>query len=162
MKSMTNSIKKAWNNNRIVCLFIMVLLTIIIVFLSMILPMYAKSGDKYGDRLVGIEDVKIDEDINDDVKNLLEENESVSSVKIAQKGKIYNVLIYLNDNTDVNTMVDPAQNIVDVFTTDQLNYYDIQIFITSKMDSEEEGGVEKTIVGYRSSQKESFSWTNNR
>lgn len=161
MKDVAKNIKGIWDNNRIVCLFILVLLTFVVVFLSMVLPMYAKNGDKYGDRLAGITDVKIDADINDDVKELLQKNENVAKVKTVQKGKIYNILIYLNDNVDVNTVVDSAESIVDVFTKDKLNYYDIQIFITSKIESEE-GKIEKTIVGYRNSQKESFSWTNNR
>lgn len=151
-----------WNNNRILCLFILVSLTIITVFLSMILPMYSKSGDKYGNRLVGIEDVKIDSDIKKDIEKLYESNENIEKIKTTLKGKIYNVLITLKDNTDVNLVVTDLEKVIDVFTAEQLNYYDIQIFISSKIDSEEEENKTKTIVGYRNSQKEGFSWTNNR
>ncbi len=155
-------IKKIWNDNRIPCLFCLVLITVVVVFLSMILPMYAKNGDKYGNRLVGIEDVKIDKDTEKDIQDMFTSNENVSDVIAFTKGKILNVLINLNDNVDVNTLVDPSASVVDALTSDQLKFYDIQIFITSKISNEDEGDIEKTIVGYKNSEADSFSWTNNR
>ena len=70
-------------------------------------------------------------------------------------------MVYLNDGSDVNSLVDKAQTTIDVFTKDQLNYYDLQVFISSKITTEE-GEITKTIAGYRNKSKENFSWTNNR
>ena len=130
----------------------------------LIVPMYAAGGDKYGNRLAGIEDVKLDDDLNDEVENKFKQNESVENVDIILKGKLYNVLITLKDNTDVNSLVEDAQSIQECFSKDELNYYDIQIFISSKMNSEQSDNdtTIKTIVCYRNSSREDFSWTNNR
>ena len=48
MKKIIKKIKNAWNNNRIVFLFTVVLITFVVVFSSMLISMYAGSGDKYG------------------------------------------------------------------------------------------------------------------
>ena len=162
MKKIIKKIKNAWNNNRIVFLFTVVLITFVVVFSSMLISMYAGSGDKYGSRLAGIEDVKLDKNIGKDIEEKLKENEIVDDVKTDLKGKTYNILIYLVDNSDVNTIVEDAENIIDIFTKDELNFYDIQVFITSTIDTEEGDKTDKTIVGYRNSYKEEFSWTNNR
>lgn len=162
MKKIIKKIKNAWNNNRIVFLFTVVLITFVVVFSSMLISMYAGSGDKYGSRLAGIEDVKLDKNIGKDIEEKLKENEIVDDVETDLKGKTYNILIYLVDNSDVNTIVEDAENIIDIFTKDELNFYDIQVFITSTIDTEEGDKTDKTIVGYRNSYKEEFSWTNNR
>ncbi len=162
MKKIIKKIKNAWNNNRIVFLFTVVLITFVVVFSSMLISMYAGSGDKYGNRLAGIEDVKLDKNIGKDIEEKLKENEIVDDVETDLKGKTYNILIYLVDNSDVNTIVEDAENIIDIFTKDELNFYDIQVFITSTIDTEEGDKTDKTIVGYRNSYKEEFSWTNNR
>lgn len=155
-------IKRFWKNNIIVCLFILVLLTFCIVFLSMILPMYTKSGNKYGKRLVGIENVKLDDKISSNIKSKLKENENIDKVTIKLKGKIYNIIINLKDNVDVNSVVDMAEESINELDEDELNYYDIQIFITSKLENEEGEQIGKTVVGYKNSNRENFSWTNNR
>ena len=162
MKKIIKKIKNAWNNNRIVFLFTVVLITFVVVFSSMLISMYAGSGDKYGSRLAGIEDVKLDKNIGKDIEEKLKENEIVDDVETDLKGKTYYILIYLVDNSDVNTIVEDAENIIDIFTKDELNFYDIQVFITSTIDTEEGDKTDKTIVGYRNSYKEEFSWTNNR
>ena len=124
----------------------------------MILPLYSsKSGSEYGTRLDGIEEVAINKNVSSEIKSLYNDTGKVEKVKTDLKGKIYNILVYVNDGVDLNEFVDFSNEVLTKFDEKQLKYYDLQFFIISTSEENK-----KTIVGYKNKDSESISWTNNR
>lgn len=150
--------KKLWKNNKIALLFAFVIIVMIVILAIMILPLYSsRSGSEYGTRLEGIEDVTINKSVSSDIKSLYNDTGKVNKVKTDLKGKIYNILVYVNDGVDLNEFVDFSNQALAKFDEEQLKYYDIQFFIISTSEENE-----KTIVGYKNKDSETISWTNNR
>lgn len=152
------NIKKIWKENKIVVLFVGVILLIILVFFLMIFPLYStRSGSDYGNRLDGIEDVAINDSVNDDVESYFENTDKVKKVTTNLKGKLYNITITVKDGVDINEVIDLSPEFLSNFDDEQLKYYDFQIFITATIGEET-----KTVVGYKSKNSENLIWTNNK
>lgn len=150
--------KKLWKENKITILFAIVVILILLVLFIMIFPLYStRSGSDYGDRLDGIKDVAIDDNVNSKIESYFESTEKVKSVKTNLKGKLYNIIITTNDDVSVNEIADISNEVISNFDEKQLKFYDIQIFISSTSDSET-----KSIVGYKNKNTDEFIWTNNR
>jgi len=150
--------KKLWKENKIVILFAIVVTLILLVLFLMIYPLYStRSGNEYGDRLEGIKEVAINDNVNSEIKSYFESTEKVKSVKTNLKGKLYNITLTTNDGVSVNEIADISDNITTNFDEEQLKLYDIQIFISSTNENET-----KSIVGYKSKNTDKFIWTNNR
>lgn len=151
------NIKNIWKNNKITVLFVGVVLLIIIIFFLMIFPLYStRSGSDYGNRLEGIEDVAIKDNVNDKIESYFKETEKVSKVKANLKGRLYNVTITVKEGIDINEIINITPDVLSNFNEDQLKYYDFQIFITSNNEES------KTVVGYKSKNSENIVWTNNK
>ena len=89
----------------------------------------------YGDRLDGLENVKITSDEYANIKNKIMEDESVINVSdIDLRGRIINVVITVGDNAEVSKSKNLANIVKDSLTEAQNNYYDIQVFIVKKYD----------------------------
>jgi len=150
--------KKFWKNNKIAILFMSVIIIMIIILALLIFPLYSsRSGSVYGNRLDGIKDVAIAKGVSSNIKKSYEDTGKVEKVTTSLKGKIYNILVYVNDGVDLNEFIDFSSEILSNFAEEQLKYYDIQFFLISSSE-----GNEKTIVGYKNKDSESISWTNNR
>lgn len=151
-------LKKIWKNNKIAVLFAIVIILIIVIGLIMIYPLYStKSGNDYGNRLEGIKEVAIKDNVTKEIKKYFEEDERIEKVKINLKGKLYNVVLKLKDETNIIEITDKIPEIFTNFSEEQLAFYDFQIFVTGKNEE-----VEKTIIGYKNKKAESIIWSNNK
>lgn len=150
--------KKLWKNNKITILFVGVIILILVIFSLMVFPLYSsRSGSKYGNRLDGIKKVEIKDKLNNKIKDIFENNDKVKEINTVLKGKIYNVLITLNDGVNPSDLTGVCNEALGMFDENQIKYYDIQFFITSKLDEKT-----KVIVGYKNKDSENISWTNNK
>lgn len=150
--------KRLWKNNKIAILFISVIILMIAIFSLMVFPLYSsRSGSKYGNRLDGIKAVEIKDKLNKEIKDTVKQNDKVKKVSTTLKGKIYNILITTNDGVNPNDLTSVCNDVLGKFDEEQIKYYDIQFFITSKIEKET-----KVIVGYKNKDSENISWTNNK
>ena len=151
-------LKKLWKNNKIVILFTVIMILILAIGFLMIYPLYStKSGSDYGNRLEGIKEVAIKNSVNEDIKSYLKEDERIKKVSVNLKGKLYNIVLTLKDETPINEIADKVPEIFTNFSEEQLGFYDFQIFISGKNGEEE-----KTIIGYKNKKSESIMWSNNK
>lgn len=112
----------------------------------------------YGNRLDGIEDVKIEDSQYDDLEKKLKENKIVTSVESNLDGKIINVIIIVKDDTSKKDAKKLGNIVVDNFDEKQLAFYDVQVFI-KKADEKQD---DFPIIGYKHHNKKGFSWTKDR
>ena len=150
-------IKEFYHNNRIYC----ILMGISILCLLLIAGAFAffflnqTKNDAYGNRLNGIESVEISKNHKEEIISFITEQETVDKASINIKGKIVYLNIYLSSGK-----VDDAQalaiKILEKFTDDEKNFYDINYTFT-KSNTEENSSF--PIMGYKKSDKTIISWT---
>ena len=110
----------------------------------------------YGNRLEGIEEVEISKKTYDEVKTKLKE-ESVSEVTTDVSGKLVKIFITVNEDVDVAKAKSYGPKVLEVFSTEEKNFYDFQIYIEKKGDTEH-----FPIIGYKHHSKGNISWTKDR
>lgn len=150
-------IKEFYKNNRIYCILmgigIFCVALIAIAFVSYFVNQ--TKGDTYGNRLVGIENVKITDTHKTELINQIKQDKKVDKVSVNIKGKIIYINIYLNEGK-----YEDAQNIaiksLEALTTDEKDFYDIN-FTFAKTKKEENSVF--PVMGYKKSDATIISWT---
>lgn len=147
-------IKKWINKNK--GLAILLLLTIIFVIILLIIfieLLVGGSSNKYGNRLDGIDKVKISNETYESVKKEVEDTELVEKVETRLQGKIVYTTIELKDGITVEKAKEIATNTLDNYSEDELKYYDFSFFL--KWKGEEKDTV---ITGNKHHNLDSITW----
>lgn len=139
------------NKKKIIIGLIILFVLLIVYVVWTMLPNSSKS--LYGDRLDGIDDVKIaDKDLNK-IASELEEIDGVKEVNGDIKGRLINFNVKVDDSvsSSISDSLEPI--VLDGFNKEELEYYDLQIFINEK---------EYSIIGYKHKTNDKFVWSNNK
>lgn len=140
-------------------LFIILILTLVLlVFIGIIFfkLLVGNSSDKYGNRLEGIEEVKISSETYDSVKNEVTKSEKVENVSIRLQGRIVYTTIVLKSDTTVKDAKKIASNTLNNYSDEELSFYDFSFFL--KWENEEG---DKVITGNRHHDLDSITWVKN-
>lgn len=135
-----------------ICFFVLVF-----VFYKLVLSQTSDTKAIYGERLDGIEEVKISKTKKEDIENSIKEVGNNKSVKVTIQGKIINVMITINDDVTRDSAKGLADKVLEKLSEDEKRFYDIQVFI--KKDVED---AQLPIIGYHHPKKNGFSWTLDR
>ncbi len=150
--------KKLIRENKVLfVLSIIILVSLICIGVGLITYFYSEDGDKYGNRLEGIENYPIPDSIESDIKSLYESG--LESLSVDIRGKV----IYILMDVSVGVSKVDAQSMgvkaLEKFTDEQKSFYDISFLITCK------GITEETTVfpmqGMKNSENSQIVWTNN-
>ena len=147
-------IKKWINKNK--GLAILLLLTIIFVIILLIIfieLLIGGSSNKYGNRLDGIDKVKISNETYESVKKEVEDTELVEKVETRLQGKIVYTTIELKDGITAEKAKEIAAKTLDNYSEDELKYYDFSFFL--KWKGEEKDTV---ITGNKHHNLDSITW----
>ncbi len=112
----------------------------------------------YGNRLEGIKDVPIRSDLQTDIINSLVLLPEVEEASINITGKIINILIDINVGVEDDNYKVFADNTLIKFTDEQINFYDIQFFITQETISDND---DFPIIGYKNKTSQIVVWDGN-
>lgn len=137
-------------------LFIVFLLTfILLIFITVIFVklLMGGSSNKYGNRLDGIEEVKISNDTYDEVKTEITDTELAEEINIRLQGKIVYTTIVLKSETSSDDAKELASNTLDNYTEDELKFYDFSFFL--KWEGEESDTV---ITGNKHHDIDEITW----
>ncbi len=146
-------------NKVLLVLAIIIIVSLIVIGVSMVMYFYTGNGkDEYGDRLQGIENVEISNDIDKKVAELYTDIAAFNEVVVNVKGKI----IYINIDIKENLSLVDAQSLaiksLEAFSEEEKSFYDIQIIITAKT-TEEESDI-YPLMGYKNAKNSQVVWTN--
>ena len=146
---------KNWikNNKGFTIVILLALVLIIILTIIFISLLKGNSSNKYGNRLDGIDDVKISKEEYDGVKEEIINTDLVEDISIRLQGKIVYTTIILKSDTSVDKAKEIASNTLDNYTEDELKYYDFSYFL--KWNKEEEITV---ITGNKHNNMDSITW----
>ena len=150
--------KEFYKRNRVYSILMIVSLVCIVSILVGVIVYFIgqTTKDKYGNRLDGIESVKISDNKKSEVINKIKENELVDSVDIDIKGKLIyvNITLKTGKHTDSEAI---CQTSLDAFTEDEKKFYDIQYIVSNKDKSIEENF---PVMGYIKAGNSVIKWTN--
>ena len=150
--------KRYMKEHKIVVVAVIFLLIIIFISFLIKITFFANSKNAfYGDRLDGIDSVKITTSQVKDLKNKLQEDSIVKAVEYSLQGKIINIIITINDEVGIDSAKALAPKTLEVLDDDQKKYYDVQVFIKKDSDVKD-----FPIIGYKQNKKADFSWTKDR
>ncbi len=147
----TVRVRRFYKNNRIYCIlmgisFVCILLIILALLAHFI---HQNTANPYGNRLEGIEDHKVSDNI-EEVKNKTKEVENVEVITIEQKGKIIWINIKAKPECSLEDLQNIANDTLKYFSPENLSYYDIHYLMTR------EG--KKGYFGDKSSSSSTIAW----
>ena len=146
---------KEWaKNNKGLAIVILLSLVLLIVLIIMSIQLFiGGSSSKYGNRLDGINDVKISDDTYKGVKEEVEETGEVESIDIRLQGKIVYTTIVLKSETSTDKAKEIASATLDNYSEKELKYYDFSFFL--KWNTEDG---ETVITGNKHHSLDEISW----
>lgn len=150
-----NKIKKWIKKNKglsvLLLLTIIFLIVIIIIFVELLV---GGSKDKYGNRLEGINEVKVSAETYKSVEEEVKNTDLVEEVETRLQGKIVYTTITLKGDTSVDKAKEIASNTLDNYSDSQLKYYDFSFFL--KWKGEE---ADTVIAGNKHHELDTITWT---
>lgn len=139
-------------------LFIVLILTVILLIFIMVIfikLLMGSSSGKYGNRLDGINEVKIAQETYDGVEEEILDTELAEEVSVRLQGKIVYTTIVLKSDTKESKAKELAGNTLDNYSEEELGFYDFSYFL--KWEGEEKDTV---ITGNKHHGLEEISWIN--
>lgn len=146
-----------WIKKNLGLFIVFVLALILLIFISIIFIGLLKgnSTDNYGNRLDGIEDVKISNELYEDVEKEIMETELVEEISTRLQGKIVYTTIVLKSDVDSGKAKELAANTLDNYEENQLGFYDFSFFLKWEGDDSD-----TVITGNKHHSLDSITWTN--
>lgn len=153
--------KKFYKENRVFVILMAVAIVCVAIILAMMVVYIVNSStrNRYGNRLDGISDVKIEEKRVTSMEEEVSAMEKVEKVTINIHGKIVNFNIDVSKDATMDNAKNIAIKCIDLFEEDYKNFYDIQFLINQADTDEENKGF--TILGYLKAGRTTISWSQN-
>lgn len=155
MKKFFKKVVKFVMKNKLLSVLLFLLILILILGLVaikvLIFPSYKTS--KYGNRLDGIENVKLTETRVNEVKDKFEKVDGLTIDRFRLSGKIVNIYVIADDNISVDTVKSSCKKLIKSFSEEELKFYDFQVFVTGSGESKH-----YPMIGYKNKNSEGMDW----
>ncbi len=139
----------------IIALIAIILILLVLFVIFFLMPMF--NEDKYGDRLIEIENVEIATKTKNEVSDILASTNMFGDVSTEVNGRTINISATANDGVAASSAKENVVKVLDAFTEEEKSLYDIQIFLTNNNPVEGEF----PYIGYKSRNGENIVWSNN-
>ena len=155
MTKITDFIAKHKGLSILIGLTIILFVILLIIFISLFIN---NGGGSYGNRLDGIEEVKIEDSRLKELSDTLKEKEEVKNAKVRIQGKIVYVVFEVTSETSIDTAKSIADSTLESFDDDELAFYDFSYLIkwTKIVDEKEEISA---IEGTKHHTKNTITWS---
>ena len=127
--------KKKNKQDNIILLVLIGILVVCFIVICLLFYKYFYAGiseTKYGDRLDGIEEHVLKDNLVDEIKKLYTENKEVGEIKVNTKGKVIYINMEFVESVKVETAQSLAIKALDVIGEENLKYYEVQYIIKNK------------------------------
>lgn len=157
---MLNYINKHKGLSVVVGLSLILLIIMLAIFISLF---FSNGEDKYGNRLDGIEEVKISSSFLKEIETKLKEDENIVEANVRLQGKIIYIVFEVNNDISTDTAKLMASTTLEKFDEEELSFYDISYLIKwTKIIETEEGKTKEevtAIAGTKHPLKDSITWS---
>ena len=142
-------------NKSMIVAGLILLAVVVTIFIVKDTVMFDESQAEYGNRLEGIDKVKVTDDQIKEIKNNLKDN--MKSVELSIQGRTINIIIEVNPDTSVGDAKSYAEKALETLTEEQKSYYDIEALVKNSADKDH-----YPIIGYKHKTRGSYTWTRDR
>lgn len=154
-----NKIKKIWTENRVLfVLFVIVLVCLLIIMGVFLKYFFGSSKSSYGDRLEGIKEVEVTDDVKNKFLSAMENDELISESSIKVKGKIIYIALHFKDGVSLVEAQSKALASLMVFEQNYLDFYDFNYTLKGNATESSEGFL---IMGAKNVNGSGLVWNNN-
>lgn len=154
-----NKIKKMWHENRVLLvLFIIIFVCLCVVLGVLFNYFFGVTKSNYGDRLKGIEEVVITDEIKNNYLESMKNDEFVEDVTIKTRGKIIYINMLFNESASLAIAKSKAGVSLQFFEEKYLNFYDFHFTLKEESTETSEGFL---IMGARNVNGNELVWNNN-
>lgn len=143
-------------NAKVISIIVIFIVAVVVLFIFYN-GVFLNNSSKYGDRLKGIETVKLDSNKKNEIKENVLSLKTASKVSVTESGKIIEVIVVVNDDVDVAKGKEIGNKVLEKLTDEQKKYFDVQIFVKKNSDDEK-----FPIIGYKHHSKDNITWTKDR
>ncbi len=154
-------IKKFYKEHRIFTILMAVVLVCVILIATVLIQCFyvGNGSDKYGNRLEGIENVKISESRQKDFEKNTANNDKVKTVDITIAGKIVYITMNFESTVSLVEAQSIAQKSLENFSEKEQKFYDFNITLKQEASDKGEGFI---ISGAKNKNGVGLVWNNNR
>lgn len=114
-----------------------------------------QDGVLYGDRLDGIEDVPIGEDVKKGITDLLKATPGVKKASTNVHGKIFNIVIFVDETITVDQVKEISNAALAKCSVAQTGFYDISFLVDYETETE---ATNFPIIGYKNKNSNVIVW----
>lgn len=139
----------------VIGLSLILFIIMLIIFISLV---FSRGKGAYGNRLDGIENVKLEKSFLDSIKEELTNDTGIAKAKVRLQGKIVYIDMEAEEDTSVDTAKELSSKILEKFSKDELEFYDICYMIKWTKENENKEKEITVIEGTKHPLKENISW----
>ncbi len=152
-------IKKFWKENRVLfVLFVIILICLILVLGVFLKYFFGSSKTSYGNRLDGINEVEVTDDIKNNYISKMKEDELINDVTMKVHGKIIYISLYFKNEASLVEAQSKALASLTNFEDNYLAFYDISFTLKCDATESSEGFL---IMGAKNANGSGLVWNNN-
>ena len=118
----------------IICSIVLLVFVCLFLFLRIFMVDYKK--DEYGNRLQGIDKVKISETVISKLETEMKVLDEVEKVSYRLQGRLIYINLTMKEGVAVDTAKEISNKTLDYFSEKEKAYYDIQVIINCSKDAE--------------------------
>ena len=147
---------KFFKKNKTLTLILLIIIAVVLaIFIFRDTINFDESTAVYGNRLEGIEKVKVTSEQEKKIKESLKDKSS--NVKVRVAGKLVNIIVETNPDVSQESAKEIGNTVLAIFTEEQKAFFDFQFLIDNKENQEQ-----FPIIGYMQHSRDGITWTKDR
>lgn len=154
-------IKKFFKEHRIFTMLMAIVVVCLVLIITVLINVFymGNGSNKYGNRLEGIENVKISSSKLSDFENNVANNDKVKNVEIRVQGKIIYITMQIEPGVKLEEAEGIALKSLENFSEEESAFYDFNITLKQNSTENSDGFI---ISGAKNKNGTGLIWNNNR
>ena len=132
------------------------IIVVLLLVLFLLMKAFFPSGNPYGNRLDGIEKVPFSKKDIEKLEDKMDDNSSVKKASVNLEGRLFNIILTTKKGTKLDDMKDYCVKLLELYSEEELKYYDIQFYIVN----DDKKAESYPAIGYHNKKATKISWSN--
>ncbi len=154
-------IKRFYKEHRVFTILMSIVIVCLILIVTVLVQIFyfGNGNDKYGERLEGIENVRISESKENDYEKNMVATKKVKKCDLKVTGRIIYITMQFEENVELQEAKNIAQKSLEKFSDEEKAFYDFDFTLKKNTTDKVEGFL---ISGAKNKNGSGLSWNNNR
>lgn len=154
-------VKKIFKEHRIFTMLMAIVVVCLVLIITVLINVFymGNGSNKYGNRLDGVDNVKISSSRLNDFENNVANNDKVKNVDIRVQGKIIYITMQLETGVELEEAEGIALKSLENFSEEESAFYDFNITLKQNSTDNSDGFI---ISGAKNKNGTGLIWNNNR